>query len=216
MINKEKITRVDIYDANDVRVISTNSVEFPRDFFKIKGYELVVLHGNDLYLFKMDERITAIFQYTNGTRIKCDTKVDISTPQQLNFHVDDGIVLEERRRSFKVKTMEPAFISAIKRNEESIALESPCGVTILNINLGGVLMKCDMELFPEDIITMKVLAEAMELQAEVLRKQLDNDGGLVGYGCRFLNVTPPQEEKLARHIFECQLAERERLKKEGR
>lgn len=216
MINKEKITRVDIYDANDVRVISTNSVEFPRDFFKIKGYELVVLHGNNLYLFKMDERITAIFQYTNGTRIKCDTKVDISTPQQLNFHVDDGIVLEERRRSFKVKTMEPAFISAIKRNEESIALESPCGVTILNINLGGVLMKCDMELFPEDIITMKVLAEAMELQAEVLRKQLDNDGGLVGYGCRFLNVTHPQEEKLARHIFECQLAERERLKKEGR
>lgn len=216
MINKEKITRVDIYDSNDVRVISSNNVEFPRDFFKIKGLELVTLRGNDLYLFKMDDRITAIFQYLNGTRIKCDTKVDISTPQQLNFHVDDGIVLEERRRSFKVNTMEPAYISEIKRSDGVIELESPCKVTILNINLGGVLMKCDMELFPEDILTMKMLPQAMELRAEVLRKQLDNDGGLVGYGCRFLNVSYSQEEKIARFIFECQLAERDRLKKEGR
>lgn len=217
MINKDKIQRVDIYDQNGKRVLSTKAFSFPRDFFKIKGYELVSIKGNDLPLLTKNENITVIFEYLNGTRIQCQTKTDISTELQLNFHVDDGMVLEERRGSYKVNTPNAfAKILHIEHGEEEITdLEDPYTVAILNINLTGVLMKCDIELTPGDIVTLKLLDDPIELNTEILRLQLDNEGDLIGYGCRFLDVTPQQEEKIARFIFNCQLAERERRKNEG-
>lgn len=216
MINKEKITKLDIYGENGQRLITTKAVTFPRDFFKLRGLELVSVKGSDLPLLRKDEQITAIFEYLNGTRIKCETKVDISTENQLNFHVDDGEVLEERRDSYKVSTCEPAYIFRIEHGEEVIDLEEESQATILNINLSGVLMKSSLKLEVSDVVTIKMLSDAMELRTEILRRQLDNYGELVGFGCRFLDVTHSQEEKLARYIFECQLAERERKKNEGR
>lgn len=217
MINKDKIQRVDIYDKNGKRVLSTKSFSFPRDFFKIKGYELVAIKGSDLPLLSKGDQITVIFEYLNGTRIQCNTRIDLSTDLQLNFHVDDGMVLEERRGSYKVNTPGAfAKILQIERGEEEITdLEEPYAAAILNINLTGVLMKCDMELNVGDIVRLKLLDDPIELNSEILRLQLDNDGELVGYGCRFLDVTAPQEEKIARFIFNCQLAERERRKNEG-
>lgn len=217
MINKDKIQRVDIYDKNGKRVLSTKSFSFPRDFFKIKGYELVAIKGTDLPLLSKGDQITVIFEYLNGTRIQCQTRIDISTDLQLNFHVDDGMVLEERRGSYKVNTPGAfAKILHIERGEEEITdLEEPYTAAILNINLTGVLMKCDFELNVGDIVRLKLLDDPIELNAEILRLQLDNDGELIGYGCRFLDVTAPQEEKIARFIFNCQLAERERRKNEG-
>lgn len=217
MINKDKIQRVDIYDESGKRVLSTKAFSFPRDFFKIKGYELVAIKGNDLPMLSKGDQITVIFEYLNGTRIQCNTRIDLSTDLQLNFHVDDGMVLEERRGSYKVNTPGAfAKLLHIERGEEEITdLEEPFSAAILNINLTGVLMKCDIPLNVGDIVRLKLLDDPIELNAEILRLQLDNDGELMGYGCRFLDVTPPQEEKIARFIFNCQLAERERRKNEG-
>ncbi|WP_432650879.1 PilZ domain-containing protein [Huintestinicola sp.] len=218
MINKDKIQRVDIYDQNGKRVLSTKSFSFPRDFFKIKGYELVAIKGNDLPLLSKGDQITVIFEYLNGTRIQCNTRIDLSTDLQLNFHVDDGMVLEERRGSYKVNTPGAfAKILHIERGEEEITdLEEPHTAAILNINLTGVLMKCDIPLNVGDIVRLKLLDDPIELNSEILRLQLNDQEELIGYGCRFLDVTPPQEEKIARFIFNCQLAERERRKNEGR
>lgn len=217
MINKDKIQRVNIYDGSGKRVLATKAFSFPRDFFKIKGYELVAIKGNDLPILSKGDQITVIFEYLNGTRIQCNTRIDLSTDLQLNFHVDDGMVLEERRGSYKVNTPGAfAKLLQIKRGEEEITdLEEPFSAAILNINLTGVLMKCDIPLNMGDIVRLKLLDDPIELNAEILRLQLDNDGELMGYGCRFLDVTPPQEEKIARFIFNCQLAERERRKNEG-
>lgn len=217
MLNKDKIQRLDIYDESGKRVLSTKSFLFPRDFFKIKGYELVAVKGNNLPLLSKDERITVIFEYLNGTRIECRTKADLSTGLQLNFHVDEGMILEERRGSFKVTThaAEARLLHIERGEDEVIDLEYPCDASIININLTGVLMKCDIELNEGDIVRMKLLDDPIELNSEVLRRQLDDNGTLIGYGCRFLDVTPPQEEKIARFIFNCQLAERERRKNEG-
>ena len=218
MINKDKIQRVDIYDENGKRLLSTNAFSFPRDFFKLKGLDLVSIKGNDLPLLSKGDNITVIFEYLNGTRIQCKTSIDLSTDLQLNFHVDDGIILEERRNSYKVNTPGVyAKILSIERGEgETTDLEDPYPAAIVNINLTGVLMKCDMELNVGDIIRLKLLDDPIELNTEILRLQLDNQNNLVGYGCRFLDVTSPQEEKIARFIFNCQLAERERRKNEGR
>lgn len=216
MINKEKITKADIYDENGILLLSTKSITFPRDFFKLRGLELVSVKGNDLPIFHKDDKIKIIFEYMNGTRIECMSKVDISTDQQLNFHVGEGVVLEERRRSFKVETIEPAFIKRIERNEEVLDPETAQDATILNINLGGVLLKTDAELLVDDIIDLSIVPVPLDLRAKILRRQTDISGELVGYGCCFLDVTTIQEEKLARHLLECQLAERERRRNEGR
>ncbi|MGN0666175.1 MAG: PilZ domain-containing protein [Huintestinicola sp.] len=217
MLNKEKIIRVDIYDKDGRRVLSTNSFSFPRDFFRIKGLELVVIKGPDLPLLTHEENIKVVFEYVNGTRIQCLTKVDISTHDQLNFHVDDGIPLEERRASFKVQTNIGAQITYLKRAEEEIVLSAPVNVSILNINLGGVLLNTDdMELFPEDIIRLELFDGTLKLNTTVLRVQMGTDGIRAGYGCCFKNITSGQEEKIARFIMECQLAERERRRKLGK
>ncbi|MGN1105811.1 MAG: PilZ domain-containing protein [Huintestinicola sp.] len=216
MINKDKIQRVDVYDESGKRLLATKSFSFPRDFFKVKGFELVAIKGTDLPMLSRGDKITVIFEYLNGTRIQCNTRIDLSTDLQLNFHVDDGMVLEERRGSYKVNT--PGVYSKIlhiERGEEVIELEEPHNAAILNINLTGVLMKCEIELNVGDIVRLKLLDDPIEINAEVLRLQLSNEGELIGYGCRFLDVTPPQEEKIARFIFNCQLAERERRKNEG-
>lgn len=214
MINKDKIRRVDVYNESGKRILSSTGFTFPRDFFRIKGYELVSIKGSDLPLLSKDEHVTVVFEYLNGTRIQCQTRVDISTEFQLNFHVDDGMILEERRGSFKVNTPNAyAKILHIERGDEEITdLDEPYTVAILNINLTGVLMKCDIPLNVGDIVTLKLLDDPIELNTEILRLQLDNDDVLVGYGCRFLDVTAAQEEKIARFIFNCQLAERERRK----
>ena len=210
MINKDKIKKLDIYDAQGKHLLCTKAFTFPKDFFKLKSLELVSVKSKDLPLISKDQRITAIFEYTNGTRVKCESRVDISTEQQLNFHVDDGIVLEERRRSYKVSTHETAHISSIERGEEVIDLEEIQPVTILNINLTGIFMECEIELFPEDIVNLHLLSNPIEIRTEVLRRQIDDDGNLLGYGCRFLDVSSSQEQRIARHVFECQVAEREK------
>ncbi|MGN0641528.1 MAG: PilZ domain-containing protein [Huintestinicola sp.] len=213
MLNKEKITRVDIYDKNGNRIISTKSFTFPRDFFKIRGLELVVVKCAGLPVLSREDPITAVFEYVNGTRIQCVTKVDISTEEQLNFHVDDGIVLEERRNSFKVKTDTEVLISCLDRDGEKTEFDPPIKARLLNINLGGVLMNCSEQLVPDDVITLLMLDETIALQTKILRIQLDNNGDMIGYGCQFMEVSHGQEEKIARFIFEKQLEERERLKK---
>ena len=104
MIKKDKIGRVVIYDSQDRMLLATKSVFFPKDFFRIKDRDLVMIKGKGLPLIPKDEYITAVFEYINGLRMKYKTSVDLSTEYQMNFHVGDGIALEERRASFKINT----------------------------------------------------------------------------------------------------------------
>lgn len=214
MLNKDKIIKVDIYGEDGVRLLSTRSFAFPKDFFRIKGWELVAIKAKDLPVLKKEEKISAVFEYINGTRIKCETRVDISTSYQMNFRVDEGEVMEERRGSYKVNTPNAtAHIIRIEKNEdEVIDMIEPYEAKIVNINLSGVLMSCDLKLSPGEVVTMRLLDDSVELRSEVLRRQLNDNGELVGYGCKFPDVTPAQEERIAKYILDCQLAERNRRK----
>lgn len=215
MINKDKIFKVDIYGQDGVRLLTTGSFSFPKDFFRIKGWELVAIKAKDLPVLKKEEKISAVFEYINGTRIKCETKVDISTPYQMNFRVDEGEVMEERRGSYKVNTPGAvADIIRIEKNEDEVVdMVEPYSAKIININLSGVLMNCDLKLSKGEIITMRILNGTIELRGEVLRRQLNDNNEFVGYGCKFLDVSKVQEEKIAKYIFDCQIAERDRRKK---
>ncbi len=212
MINKDKISKVLIYNSMGKLLISTESVYFPKDFFKIKGSELVMLKGSDYPVIAKDERIEAIFEYINGDRVRYQTKVDLCTEYQMNFHVSEGEMLQERRRSFKVmvdfNAMSPFYI----RGEEMYSFDDPVELHFINLNLGGVLFSSTSEFEVGDQVMLHFLDGEMQLLAEVLRVQRDENGDIVGYGCRFMNINPSQEEKLARFIFDCQLADRERRK----
>lgn len=213
MVNKDKIIKVSIYDAESKLIFSSNSIDWPRDFFKFKHKELCVIKGKNIPNLHKDTPVTVIFEYRDGTRVQCDTVIDICTEHQINIHVDDGKVLEERRRSFKISVELPGSISFFTRDEETLQFEDPIECRIKNINLGGVFFSCDYEFMKGDCVSLSLFDEQMDLLTEILRLQLNNDGELLGYGCKFQGITPQQEEKIARYIFDVQLAERERKRK---
>lgn len=210
MINKDKIVRVLIYGTGEKLLIATKSVYFPKDFFKIKGTDLVMLKGKDFPLISKGEPIDAIFEYKDGTRVKYKTVIDLCTEYQMNFHISEGEVLQERRRSFKIMVdmdgMSPFFI----RGEEMFSFDDPIELHLINLNLGGVFFSSSSPFECGDQVMLSFLDGEMQLLAEILRIQRDDNGNIEGYGCKFLNITQPQEEKLARFIFDCQHMERER------
>lgn len=210
MINKDKIVRVLIYGigVGEKLLISTKSVYFPRDFFKIKGMELVMLKGSDFPLISKGEPIHAIFEYKDGTRVKYKTTVDLCTEYQINFHIGEGEILQERRRSFKITVdfdgKSPFYI----RGEEMFSFDDPVELHFINLNLGGVLFSSSSAFECGDQVMLSFLDGEMQILAEILRKQKDENGNIVGYGCKFLNINHAQEEQLARFILECQKMER--------
>lgn len=213
MINKDKISRVLIYDQKGRLLVTTKSVSFPKDFFKIKGQDLVMLKGSGFPLISKGEYIDIIFEYINGTRMKYTTSIDLSTEYQINFHVGEGIALEERRQSFKINVSFDAIIPFYIRSEEMVTFDSPVTVSVVNLNLGGVYFRSVFDFEEGDQVMLNFMDGEMELLTDILRAQKKPDSDTVdGYGCRFLNITQAQEERLARYVFECQLAEREKLK----
>ena len=210
MINKDKIVRVLIYSigVGEKLLLATKSVYFPRDFFKVKGTDLVMLKGNDFPVISKGDPIYAIFEYKDGTRIRYQTSIDICTQYQINFHISEGEVLQERRRSFKITVdfdgMSPFYI----RGEEMFSFEDPIELHFINLNLGGVLFSSNSTFECGDQVMLSFLDGEMQLLGEILRVQRDENGNVEGYGCKFLNINHAQEEQLARFIFECQHMER--------
>lgn len=210
MINKDKINRVLIYDMSGKIILITSSVFFPKDFFKVKGTDFVMLKGNDFPVIPTGEAIDAVFEYSTGTRVRYKTSIDLSTDYQMNFRVSDGEVLEERRRSFKITVdmdgQSPFFI----RGEEMFSFADPVELRVININLGGVLFSSNSDFETGDQVMLDFMDGEMQLLMEILRIQRAKDGSIEGYGCKFLDITASQEEKLAKFILDCQVLERER------
>lgn len=211
MVNKDKIVRAEIFDMSGRLVVSTKTLEFPKDFFSLKGLDFVVFKSNEIMEIPKGEKVEAVFYYRNGTRIKYTTKIDLATDFQVNVHLgSEYVVLEERRRYFKTEANIPGFIKVIFRGDEVICPPSPVEVNIVNINLGGVFISSPTDLHNEDKILLSFLDGALEVTAEILRVQCNDDGVVAGYGCQFDKLTQSEEEKLSRFIFDCQLAQRER------
>lgn len=210
MINKDKISRVLVYNQRGRMLLSTKLVSFPRDFFKIRGKDLVMLKGTDFPIISKGEPVEAIFEYLNGDRVKYNTVIDICTEYQINFHVGEGEVLKERRRSFKVTVDMNGISPFYIRGEEMFAFDDPIELHIINLNLGGVFFSSNSTFEVGDQVMLNFLDGEMKLLIEILRVQRKDSGEVEGYGCRFLDVNQAQEERLARFIFDCQVMERDR------
>ncbi|MBQ8780175.1 MAG: PilZ domain-containing protein [Oscillospiraceae bacterium] len=213
MINKDKISTVLVYDDKGNLLVKTKSVSFPRDFFGIRGKDLVMLKGAGFPPVSRNEHIEVVFEYINGTRVKYKTVVDLSTEYQMNFHVGEGEAMEERRRSFKINVELAGVVHFYMRDEQVFSFDEPIDVEMKNINLGGVFFRSEYVFEKGDQVMLSFLDGKMEFLSDILRVQMKTGTDEVdGYGCRFLNVTPAQEEQLAKFIFDCQIAEREKRK----
>ena len=213
MINKDKISTVLVYDKDGNLLIKTGSVSFPRDFFGIRGKDLVMLKGSGFPSVSRNDYIEVVFEYINGTRVKYKTVADLCTEYQMNFHVGEGEVMEERRRSFKINVELQGAIHFYMREDQVFSFDEPVEAEMLNINLGGVFFRSAYVFEKGDQVMLTFLDGKMEFLSDILRVQMKTGTDEIdGYGCRFLNVTPVQEEQLAKFIFDCQIAEREKRK----
>ena len=214
MINKNKIKKVFLYDQDGKLMIMSRSVTFPRDFFRLRNKDLVMLKGTNFPVLPKDSYVEVIFEYLTGIRMKYVTTIDISTEKQINFHVGDGIEVEERRRFYKVEIEIDGVAQFYMRDDEIYNFAPPISTKFKNINIGGVFLlpMPELELEKGDLIMFNFMNGEMNLLSEVLRVQVGDDG-VTGYGCRFTSPTPQQEERMARFLFECQALEREQAKK---
>ncbi|MDR0947368.1 MAG: PilZ domain-containing protein [Ruminococcus sp.] len=214
MINKDKIRLVTIYDTGNHLILTAKAekISFPRDFFRLKGSDLVVVKGKDFPLAFKGTQIYAIFEYLTGDRVKYNTAVELGSDTQWNFRVADGQMLEERRRFYKVNVDFDGTADYYIHNDEIFTPPEPFPLHFMDLNLGGAFFSCeacDFEL--GDTLQIRFMNGEMILMTEILRVQKDEHTGKIkGYGTKFTSVSLNQEEQMSRFIFECQLAEREK------
>lgn len=208
MISKDDVVKVEIYDLQNHHIGTTKAFSFTdvKILFKSTGTVNVKVMSSSLPALKKGDVMILVFEYFNGNRYKTPVIVDDCDKSYFTAKVDEVEELEERRRYFKMPCKEAIYIYS-----ERLTMGDVVPATVLNINLGGILLKCEeLNLNPGDKFHASFFKGSLDLVTKVLRIQKDNEGNLVGYGCQFERVTEEQEEQISRFIMHLQVLERER------
>ncbi len=206
LLNKEKIAKIEIYDTKERHLGTTRFFTFAKSLFKTSTIGIAI-KCNNLPGLKKGDSVMLIFEYVNSQRYRTVTRIDSANKAQIEVKVGEVTEIEERRQSFKIATKEKATVYT-STSEKAAGIEA----MILNINLGGVLLKCDEFFNVGTIIYINTFSGEIELSAKILRRQNDVNGSFVGYGCQFVDISESDEEIIAKYIMDCQVAERERRK----
>lgn len=208
MISTDDVVKVEIYDLKNQFFGATKAFSFSEKkvLFKKTGTHIVKVMSNSLPATKKGDVMVLVFEYGNGNRYRTPVIVDDCDKSQIEAQVDEVEELEERRRYFKMPCREEVFI-----HSERLTNGQSVPAVILNINVGGVLLKCEqLPLQPGDKFYIAFFKGRLSIITKVLRIQKDIDGNLVGYGCQFEGVSQEQEEYISRFIMELQKKEIER------
>ncbi|MBQ3162872.1 MAG: PilZ domain-containing protein [Oscillospiraceae bacterium] len=206
LLNKEKISKIEVYDMKERHLGTTRIYSFAKSLFKTSTIGMTIKCKN-LPNMKKGDSVMLVFEYVNSQRYRTVTRIDSASKTEIEVKVGEVTEIEERRRSFKIATKEKATVYKSKSEKEE-GIEA----MILNINLGGVLLKCDEYFNVGTIIYLNTFSGNLEVPAKILRRQNDINGNFVGYGCQFVDISETEEEIVAKYILECQVAERERRK----
>ena len=170
---------------------------------KIKGKGLPELDRNTI--------VYVVTTSKSADRVKYAGAVTVSMETQMNIRLlrtGDTQLLEERRKSFKVKVNTGGRALFFVRDEKTIRFDEPFDITIKDMNVGGVFFVCtDYEFVEGDLICFDIdLASDVPLNAAacVLRVQHNPDGTVSGYGCEFQGLTASQEDSIGRYIIKTQ------------
>ncbi len=222
MLTREKILKIDIITPDEVRILSANNKQFTLREYDNATYSqnpdmMLITKGRGLPEIQHNAEVFMVAYMRNGKRIKFPAYVSMSTEMQLNLvvRVESGVVLEERRRYYKVEVNIPCVVNTVERDNNRTVLESPYLTKVKDINIGGVfLMMCNNENLQTGdrmMITIDLKDRSLDVEAEILRVQKNAAGDVEGFGCRFVNMSAAYEDIVSKYIIECQ---RERIQKE--
>ena len=222
MLTREKILKLDIVTPEDVRILSAGNKQFTLREYNNATYSqnpdmMLITKGKGLPEIQHNAEVFMIAYMRNGNRIKFPAYVSMSTEMQMNLvvRVESGVVLEERRRYYKVEVNIPCVVNMVERDNNRKVLESPYLTKVKDINIGGVfLMVCsneNLQAGDKMLITIDLKDRSLDVEAEILRVQKNAAGDIEGFGCRFVNMSAADEDIVSKYIIECQ---RERIQKE--
>ena len=214
-LKKDDFTSFEITDLNGSRLFYTESnFDFPimYDSDDTLIENMLVIKGRKLPELPRTEYVYVVGTQKSGDRIRYHSTVRVSSEFQINIQMrpDTATVMEERRRYFKIKTNEKAYITfVVDESDNTTTLEPPVEIHITDINVGGIFfitydMDMDFKTGQKAMIVIGLDGKRLELTAEILRVQQLNAPPGRGYGCRFLGISRAQEEIISRYIYKLQ------------
>lgn len=220
MLLRDQILKLDILTVDNVRILSATNKQFSLQKMEggiNNGDTLMILKGSGLPEIDRGAGLDVIASMKNGQRVKYPSYVSVSTEYQLNvvIRTDQGAVLQERRRYYKINVDIACVINCVERNDSRAVLTKPYITKIRDLNIGGVfLCICDepLEMGDKLMLTLDLGNQTIDLDAVILRIQKNAAGDTVGYGCQFINVTAAEEDVISKYVFELQ---KQRLQKEA-
>lgn len=220
MLLRDQVLKLEILTVDGARILSAANKQFslqPMEGGINNGDTMMIIKGNGLPEIDRGSGLDIIASLKNGRRIKYPSYVSISTEYQLNavMRTEQGKLLEERRRYYKVDVDISCVINCVERNESRTVLDKPYITKIRDLNIGGIfLCICaePLELNDKLMLTIDLGEKAIDLDAVILRVQKNAAGDIVGYGCQFINITAADEDVVSKYVFQLQ---KDRLQKEA-
>lgn len=216
MLFGNKIVKVDILAQDGSQVLSSErGFVFPNNIDS-DDESILIVKGKNLPELDRGTRVSVIAYSKAGERIRYAGDISVSHDRQMNvmlLKAGSGGVLEERRRYFKIKVELSGRALFVVRDEEAIRFEIPPAISVLDINVGGIFMKCEFSFAVDDCVCVDIeLMDEYRLNtmARILRMQKNGDE-ILGYGCAFENLTAAQEDAIGRYINQQQLLQRAKM-----
>ncbi len=214
MIFGGKVIKVDVLDTKGTVLLSTDKhFVIPMNINSDED-SIVIIKGRDLPELEYNSIVSLILTTKSNDRIKLMGSISMSMDKQLNVKVmrsSSTQLLEERRRSYKLKVNVGGRALFYVRDEKTIRYDEPLHLDVLDINVGGLFMVCKDEYMEGDLVCVEVdLFDDYPLNAAVriLRVQRDGEGNIIGYGCEFQGLTAAQEDYIGRFVYKVQSEER--------
>ena len=203
----EKVVKIEVYNPKGRFLTVTSLFKYPKELIKKGKGILVSFTGQNLENLRCGDNIRLVFVYADSSRHETTTTIEKKEDIEFTVRIGEVTQLEERRRSFKIVINKKIDVYLSKKADAKCHKGK-----VVNINLGGVLLKFEEDLPVGSEIWLNFPEVNLEFRTQVLRKQLDANGKFIGYGCQFLDVTNSKEEALSQYIMQCQIEERRRLK----
>lgn len=204
---EEKIEHVDLNKVVSI-YITVNNKFFSSRFFMGKkrngvNYEIIIgIKESDL--IKQNDCLELTYNLINSDRYVQKGFVVEKDNQLITVSLDTEVSkLQENRRSVKMCSELQGSVSILEKN---------INVELKNISIGGTFISTNYNLPVNHSIKLYIDELDINLTVIILRQEVNNYGVIMGYGCRFDNMTQRDEEIISQYINSCLNKERETLR----
>lgn len=203
---KERIKTVDLNKVVSIYINANDKFCSSRFFMgrKNRGVNYEITIGiKEPDLIKEKDSVKLTFNLINSDRYIQHGIVERKEKHLITISLDEDIEkIEDRRESVKM---------CCELNGSILVLGKDIYVEYANISVGGIFIKTEYELPINHTIRLYVKKIDLNARATVLRKQLNSYGVIEGYGCKFIELDPSQEETIMQYVNYCLSKERETL-----